>query len=105
MDSIDHECVCFVFNWQRKQPRNRVNAARAQQYKAGAMFAAIFEKVDCAAEIVFEQLAGTAAPIDASKDTWKRRSVDHPVRAWPGARVARVADVGMLDADAKFAQA
>lgn len=85
---------------QRGEWWDGIDTAGAEQGEAGAMRFAVFEQVDGAAEIVFEDLARAAAAIDAGEDAGHGGGVEEPVGGGEGVDVGGAARVEMLHGDA-----
>ena len=85
--------------------RDGVDAARAEENETGAVVFAVFEEVDRAAEVVFDELARAGFAVDAGQDARVGGGVDNPVHGWQGLEIARGAEIGVNNFDPEFFEA
>lgn len=82
--------------------RDGVDAARAEENETGAVSLAVFEEIDRAAEVVFDELARAGFAVDAGEDAGVGGGVDDPVHGWQGLEIARGAEIGVDNFDPEF---
>ena len=71
--------ISYHLDGQSCERRDRVDPTGAQEDKTGPVLFAVLEHVDCTAQIVLDQLAGTRFAVDAREHAGISRGVDHPV--------------------------
>ena len=64
------------------------------------MGAAVFKKIDGAAEIVFDQLTGARSAVDSGKDGGVRSGINDVITPRQSLEVRGVADVAAIELDA-----
>ncbi len=99
------EGVLVDFDGECGEGRDRVDAARGEQNKTGAVGLAELEHVDRAPEVVLDELAGTGLAIDASEDAGIGGGVDDPIDGGERLEVAGGAEVAVKEFDADFFEA
>lgn len=77
---------------QTRERRDGINPAGAQKDESGIPGFAEFEEIDCAVEVLVNEIAGVGA-IHASKDARVGRAVKDPVGHWKGLEKCAVANV------------
>ena len=87
---------------ERGERRDRVDATGAEENETGAVGFAVFEEVDRAGEVVFDELAGAGFSVDAGEDAGVGGGVDNPVDARKRFEVAGGAEIGVDDFYAEF---
>ena len=85
--------------------RDGVDAARAEENETGAVSLAVFEEIDGAAEVVFDELARAGFAVDAGEDAGVGGGVDDPIDGREGFEVAGGAEVAVEEFDADFFRA
>lgn len=96
---IGHEGVVLDLHGKIREGWDRINSAGAEQDKGGLAGFAEFEQVDCAKEVVFDQLARAGFSIHSSQNTWIRGGVNERINFWNPFQITGGADVAVEDFD------